>query len=43
MPDDEFPPSAQFLFSDNTPAAFNAEDLAAVGDVIIGTLKEISR
>ena len=42
-PDDEFPPSAQILFSDNTPAAFNAEDLAAVGDVIIGALKEVSK
>ena len=41
-PDEEFPPSAQFLFSDNTPAAFNAEDLAVVGDVIISTLKEVS-
>jgi len=41
-PDDEFPPSAQFLFSDNTPVAFNAEDLAAVGDVVIGALKEMS-
>jgi len=41
-PDDEFPPSAQFLFSDNTPAAFNAEDLAGVGDVVINALKEAS-
>lgn len=41
-PEDEFPPSAQFLFSDNTPAAFNAEDLAAVGDVVISSLKEIA-
>ena len=41
-PDEEFPPSAQFLFSDNTPFAFNAEDLAAVGDVVIGTLKEVA-
>lgn len=39
--DDEFPPSAQFLFSDNTPAAFNAEDLAVVGDVIIRALTEV--
>jgi len=41
-PDDEFPPSAQILFSDNTPLAFNAEDLAVVGDVIISALKEVS-
>ena len=37
-PEEDFPPSAQFLFSDNTPAAFNAEDLAAVGDVVISAL-----
>jgi len=40
-PDDEFPPSAQILFSGNTPAAFNAEDLAGVGDVVISALKAI--
>ena len=38
-PDDEFPPSAQILFSSNTPVAFNAEDLAGVGDVIVSALK----
>ena len=42
MPDDEFPPSAQILFSDNSPFMYNAEDLAAVGDVIISALKEVS-
>ena len=41
--DDEFPPSSQILFSDNTPHAFDAEDLAAVGDIIIGCLKEITK
>ncbi|MCL2663683.1 MAG: DUF3786 domain-containing protein [Oscillospiraceae bacterium] len=41
-PDDEFPPSAQILFSDNCVIMYNAEDLAAVGDVIISALKEIS-
>ena len=41
-PDDEFPPSSQILFSDNTPLAFNAEDLAGVGDVVISALKEMS-
>ena len=37
--DEEFPPAAQFLFSDNTRYAFSAEDLAAVGDVLLGQLK----
>ena len=41
--DDEFPPSSQILFSDNTPHSFDAEDLAATGDIIIGCLKEITR
>jgi hypothetical protein len=40
-PDEEFGPSAQFLFSDNTQFAFNAEDLAAVGDILISALKEM--
>jgi len=38
-PDEEFPPSAQILFSDNSVFMYNAEDLAAVGDVIISALK----
>jgi len=38
-PDEEFPPSAQILFSDNSVLMYNAEDLAAVGDVIISALK----
>jgi hypothetical protein len=37
--DDEFPPSAQMLFDDNFVFAFTAEDLAAVGEMIIGRLK----
>lgn len=37
--DDEFPPSSQFLFSDNFPVSFAAEDMAVMGDVIIGSLK----
>ena len=41
-PDDEFPPSAQILFSDNSSLMYNAEDLAAVGDVIISAMKEVS-
>jgi len=40
-PDEEFPPSAQILFSDNSVVMYNAEDLAAVGDVIISALKEM--
>jgi len=41
-PDEEFPPSAQILFSDNSALMYSAEDLAAVGDVIISALKEVS-
>lgn len=41
--DDEFPPSAQILFSDNfTASSFSAEDLAVVGDITIGTFKKLS-
>lgn len=39
--DEEFPPSAQILFSDNFPAAFHAEDLVVACDVIIGTMKHV--
>lgn len=39
--DEEFPPSSQILFSDNFTAAFHAEDLVVVCDVIIGTLKKL--
>jgi hypothetical protein len=38
--DDEFPSSAQILFDDNVPAAFSAEDLAVVGDVVLGRMKK---
>jgi hypothetical protein len=37
--DDEFSPSAQMLFDDNFVFAFTAEDIAAVGEVIIERLK----
>ena len=37
--DDEFAPSAQFLFSDNFKFAFTAEDIAVVGDVLNGRFK----
>ncbi|MBR2527536.1 MAG: DUF3786 domain-containing protein [Blautia sp.] len=40
--DDEFPPSAQFLFSDNFPLSFSAEDLAQMGDVVIGAMKRFN-
>ncbi len=40
--DEDFPPSAQILFDDNFPLAFTAEDIAVVGDVSIGKLKEIA-
>jgi hypothetical protein len=39
--DDEFPSTAQILFDDNFPSAFTAEDIAAVGDVSIGALKQM--
>jgi hypothetical protein len=38
--DDEFPATSQFLFSDNIASAWDAEDLAALGEVIISALKE---
>lgn len=37
--DDEFPPNAQMLFSDNFPNAFSAEDRTVVGDLVITELK----
>ena len=37
--DEEFPASAQMLFSDNFKYAFNAEDMAVVGDVVVSRLK----
>ena len=37
--DDEFPPASQILFEDNFPYAYQAEDLAVVGDISITTLK----
>lgn len=41
--DDEFPPSSQIIFSDNFPHAFEAEDIAVVGDVTIGMMKELDK
>ena len=37
--EDEFPPSAQILFSDNFPQAFSAEDRTVVGDLLITDIK----
>ena len=39
-PEEGFPPSAQILFSDNFPAAFSAEDVAYVGDIVMGYMKK---
>ena len=39
--DDEFPPNAQILFSDNFRYAFTAEDMANIGDIVISRMKEI--
>ena len=41
--DEEFPPSSQILFSDNFPISFQAEDMAVMGDVIIGSLKAFGK
>ena len=41
--DEEFPPSAQILFSGNFASAFMGEDMAAVGDISIGTLKTLAK
>lgn len=40
--DDEFPPSAQILFSDNFPVAFHGEDMTVCGDVSISTIKALA-
>lgn len=37
--DDEFPPSAQILYSDNFQFAFHAEDMVVAGDLSISTVK----
>lgn len=41
--DEEFQPSVQILFSDNFPQAFEAEDVAHIGDISIGALKELAK
>lgn len=37
--DEEFPASAQILFSDNFPLAFSAEDMAVIGDIFLNAMK----
>ena len=37
--DDEFPPNAQVLYSDNFAQGFAAEDRVVAGDILIGTIK----
>lgn len=41
--DEEFAPSAQILFSDNFPAAFSAEDVAYVIDVVMDYMKKAEK
>ena len=38
--DEEFPPSAQILYSDNFAEGFTAEDRAVAADLLIGAIKE---
>lgn len=38
--DDEFPPNAQVLYSDNFANGFAAEDRVVAGDILISTIKE---
>lgn len=37
--DDEFPPSAQLLYTDNFAQGFAAEDRVVAGDILIGQIK----
>ena len=37
--DEEFPPNAQVLYSDNFSAGFAAEDRVVAGDILISTIK----
>ena len=37
--DDEFPPNAQVIYSDNFEDGFAAEDRVVVGDILISTIK----
>jgi hypothetical protein len=40
--DEEFPPSAQILFSDNFAFAFTAEDVAAAAEFVVGYLASLA-
>ena len=37
--DDEFPPNAQVIYSDNFETGFGAEDRVVAGDILISTIK----
>ena len=37
--DDEFPPNAQVLYSDNFADGFAAEDRVVAGDILISTIR----
>jgi len=37
--DEEFPPNAQVLYSDNFAGGFAAEDRVVAGDILISTIK----
>ena len=37
--DDEFPPNAQVIYSDNFAAGFAPEDRVVAGDILISTIK----
>lgn len=39
--DDEFPPNAQVLYSDNFAEGFAAEDRVVAGDILISTIKSV--
>ena len=41
--DEEFPPNAQILFSDNFRHAFSTEDMANIGDIILNRMKAINQ
>lgn len=41
--DEDFPASAQILFSSNFPAAFGAYDLAELGEICINALRNVER
>ena len=40
--DEEFPPSAQILYSDNFPYDFHAEEMVVAGDLSTTIVKNLS-